>query len=99
MLFVIEEMPSKIYEKTPVLIHQMYYMIFGKYPDQIIVKSPSWKMRKEYEGPLSDEEFEKNLQTVKFTDSHQITKVQKLMKPVGKIFEAKDLEYENLRLS
>ncbi len=99
MFFVIKEMPSEIYINSEPLIYQLYYMIFGKYPDQPINKSPSWKMRQEYEGPLTDEEFEKNLQTVKFTDTHQLSKVQKIMKPVGKVFEARDIEYESFKLS
>ena len=90
----IEDYPSPMYKKTPYLISMMYKMIFNKYPDQRIIKAPSWKMREEYGGPLSDEEFEKSLQTIKFTDTHQYKKVQRLMNPVGRIFEVVDIDLD-----
>lgn len=88
----IEDSPSAIYKKTPYLISMMYKMIFGKYPEQKIIKSPSWRMREEYGGPLSDEEFEKSLQTIQFVDTHQCQKVQRTMNPIGRIFEVKDVD-------
>ncbi|MDD4930666.1 MAG: hypothetical protein PHG66_00735 [Candidatus Colwellbacteria bacterium] len=88
----IEECPSPIYKKTPYLISMMYKMIFGKYPDQKILKAPSWKMRSEYGGPLSDDEFERSLQTIQFTDTHQCQKVQRVINPVGRIFEVKEID-------
>jgi len=88
----IEECPSPIYKKTPYLISLLYKMIFGKYPDQKIIRAPSWKMREEYGGPLSDDEFEQSLQTIQFTDTHQLQRVQKLFNPVSRIFEVKDID-------
>lgn len=99
MIFVIEENPSAIYSKSLVLINKLYFLITGKYPDQKILKSPSWKMREEYGGPLTDEEYENNLQTVKITDTDQVIKLSKIMQPVGRVFEVREVESESLRLS
>lgn len=88
----IEECPSPIYKKTPYLISMLYKMIFGKYPDQKILKAPSWKMREEYGGPLTDNEFERSLQTIQFTDTHQCQRVQRTINPVSRIFEVKDID-------
>lgn len=93
MISCIEESPSPIYKKTPYLISMMYRMIFGKYPDQKIIKAPSWKMREEYGGPLSDDEFERSLQTIQFSDTHQCQKVQRATNPVGRIFEVQDIDF------
>lgn len=90
----IGESPSPIYKKTPYLISMMYKMIFGKYPDQKILRSPSWKMREEYGGPLSDKEFERSLQTIQFTDTHQCQKAQRAINPIGRIFEVKDNDFD-----
>jgi hypothetical protein len=88
----IEDSPSPVYKKTPYLITMMYKMIFGKYPDQKICKSPSWKLRDEYGGPLSDDEFERSLQTIQFTDTHQCRMVQMVTNPVSRIFELRDID-------
>jgi hypothetical protein len=88
----IEDSPSPLYKNTPYLISLMYKLIFGKYPEQKIIRSPSWKMRQEYGGPLSDEEFEKSLQTIQFTDTHQCRKLERLFNPVSRVFDAKDIE-------
>lgn len=88
---VIEDNPSPLYKKTPSLIPYLYKMIFGMYPKEKIIKSPSWKLREQYGGPLTDDEFVKNLQTIKFTDMHQISKMSRLMNPVGRVFRVSDV--------
>jgi len=50
------------YKETPQLINLMYYKIYNKYPQKIL-PAPSFKLRKEYNGCLSDEEYENLLQT------------------------------------
>ena len=87
----IDENPSHLYTKTPYLVPQMYKMIFGKFPSEQIFKSPSWRLRKEYGGVLSDEEFVKNLQTLKFTDTSQITKICRLNNPVGRVYKVEEI--------
>ena len=86
---VLEDSPSPIYKKSNHLMYILYKILFGKYPAQKIIRSPSWKMRREYGGPLTDEEFEKSLQEIKFTDMHHKFG---LLNPVGRIFEAIDCE-------
>lgn len=90
----IEDNPSPIYKKTPSLISLLYKKIFDVYPDQKILKSPSWKMRDEYGGPLSDKEFEQSLQTIQFSDTNQCQKVQRLLNPIGKIFDIKEIDLD-----
>ena len=94
MYLVMEENPSPLYKETTSLIPLLYKMIFGTYPKQKILKSPSWRLRQEYDGPLTDDEYEKCLQTIIFTDMHQIQKVQRLMNPVGKIFDVREIELD-----
>jgi hypothetical protein len=100
MYFVIWESPSHLYKETSMLIPMLYYDIFNKYPNQKILKSPSWKLRKEYGGPLSDEEFEKCLQKVEFTEIKQHSNIDELdlnenalkkIKPISKTIIAKEL--------
>ena len=88
----IDDNPSPLYKKTPSLIPKMYRMIFGKYPTEAIIKSPSWRLREEYGGVLSDEEFVANLQTLVFTDLNQIQKVLRRMKQVGRLFKVTEVE-------
>lgn len=91
MISVIEDNPSPLYKKTPSLIPKMYKMIFGEYPKEKIIKSPNWRLREEYGGPLSDEEFVANLQTIQFTDMHQVDKTLKIMNTVGRVFKVYDI--------
>jgi len=94
ILLCIEDSPSPMYTKTPLLIYKLYKMIFGVYPSQPILKAPSWKMREEYGGSISDFEYEKILQTIKFTDTHQVQKVQRLMEPQGRIFNVQNIDLD-----
>lgn len=91
MLSVIDDNPSPLYKKSRSLIPIMYKMIFDCYPKDKIIKAPSWRMRQEYGGCISDEEFVSNLQTIQFTDMHQIEKTLRLMNPVGRVFKVEDV--------
>ncbi len=71
MLLTIEENSSLLYKNSEMLMYKLYYMIFGHMPASKIIKAPSWRLRKEYDGPLLDEEYEKCLQTIEFVDTHQ----------------------------
>jgi hypothetical protein len=82
MLNVFNENPE-YYKNTPSLLYLMYYKIFGDYPNKTIIPAPNWRLRKEYDGPLTDEEFGNCLQTVKFIDSNQLQ-----VKCIGKLYEA-----------
>jgi hypothetical protein len=81
MITVFNERPE-IYRETPLLINEMYKRVFGNYPLAKITKAPSWRLRKEYGGPLSDEEFESSLQTINFIDTGQLR-----TKLAGRIFD------------
>jgi hypothetical protein len=88
---LIEDYPSPLYKKSASLIPKMYKKILGNYPKGKIIKSPSWRLLERYGGCISDEEFETNLQTIKFTDTNQISKTLKIMNPVGRIFNIEDV--------
>jgi len=94
ILLLIDENHSPLYKETLSLVPLLYKMIFGEYPKQKIIKAPSWRLRQEYDGPLSDEEYQKCLQTIIFTDMHQVHRVQRLMNPVGKIFDVKEVDID-----
>lgn len=83
----IETNQSPLYKNTPFLVPYMYKMIFGHFPKKRIIKSPSWRLRSEYGGPLSDEEYVNNLQTLEFIDMNQISKINKMLNPVGRVFK------------
>lgn len=50
----------------------MYKTIFGVFPQFSIIRSPSWKLRKEYGGPLSDEDYAKYIQNIPIIDTNQL---------------------------
>lgn len=89
---VIEDNPSPLYKKTSSLVPQLYKMIYDLYPKEKIIRSPSWRLREEYGGILSDEEFVTNLQTIQFIDMHQVDKIMRSMVPVSRVFKVVDLE-------
>jgi hypothetical protein len=90
----IEDNPSPLYKKTQSLVPQLYKIIFGHYPKEKIIRSPSWKLREEYGGILTDEEFVKNLQMLKIVDMNQVDKIMKSMIPCSRVFKVLELENE-----
>ena len=82
---------NPLYKKTRSLVPMMYKSIFGTYPKEKILKSPSWRLREEYGGPLTDEEFVANLQTIQFTDMNQVSRVLNSMNPVGRVFKVSEV--------
>ena len=81
----IKQDSSPKYKKTLSLIPTLYKCIFEEYPKENIIEAPSWRLRKEYGGPLTDDEYVKNLQVLKFTDTQQI------FRPVGRIFRVEEI--------
>lgn len=88
----ISEHPSPLYRNTPVLIDQLYYRIFNKYPKEKILPSPSWRHRQEYGGLLTDEEYSKSLQTLVIKDLHQVGDLFYLK---NRIYEIEDSKFIN----
>jgi len=84
ILTVIESNPH-LYRDTTTLMYKMYKKIFGKFPTSPILRSPDFRLRSQYGGPLSDIEYEKCLQTVKFVDTSQLK-----MYVIGRLFEVYD---------
>ena len=70
--FIEENSSNPIYQNSNNLIYLMYKQIFGWYPEQSFIRSPSWKLRKEYGGPLSDEDYDKYIQTIPIIDTKQV---------------------------
>ena len=67
-----ENRNNPLYQNSYNLIYFMYKTIFGVFPQQTIIRSPSWKLRKEYGGPLSDEDYSKYIQNIPIIDSNQL---------------------------
>lgn len=85
MLNVIKDSHNKIiFQQSNQLIYKLYEKIFGKIPSEKIIPAPSFRIRKEYGGDVSDKDFEKMLQTVEFIELEHL-----IMRPCIKIFENK----------
>jgi hypothetical protein len=69
--YIEENSYNPIYQNSNHLIYLMYKHIFGNYPNQPFIRSPSWKLRKEYGGPLTDEDYEKYIQTIPIIETKQ----------------------------
>lgn len=87
MYNVIEDNPSPLYKKSQLLIPHLYRIVFGEYPQSKIQRSPSWKLREEYGGCISDGEFVANMQIINFADTHQVERLNNCTRPVGRVFK------------
>lgn len=67
-----ENRQNPLYQNSYNLIYFMYKIIFGEFPQFTFIKSPSWKLRKEYGGPLSDDDYEKYIQNIPIIDTNQL---------------------------
>ena len=72
MVSFINDNYSPIYQNSSHLMYLMYKQIFGEYPTQPFVRSPSWRLRKEYGGILDDEDYNKYTQSIPIVDSKQL---------------------------
>ena len=72
MVSFINENYSPIYQNSSHLMYLMYKQIFGEYPTQSFVPSPSWRLRKEYGGILDDDDYNKYTQSIPIVDSKQL---------------------------
>lgn len=69
---IVNESTSALYRNSPYLINRMYYCIFQQLPfAEGIQPAPSWKLRKECGGSLTDEEYENITQLSVVTDTYQ----------------------------
>jgi hypothetical protein len=60
--FIEENNYNPLYQNSNHLMYLMYKHIFGYFPNKSFIRSPSWKLRKEYGGNLSNEDYEKFIQ-------------------------------------
>jgi len=67
--FIEENSYNPLYQNSNHLIYLMYKHIFGHFPNKPFIRSPSWKLRKEYGGILSDDDYDKFVQTVPIIES------------------------------
>ena len=59
----------------------MYKNIFGYFPNKSFIRSPSWKLRKDYGGNLSDEDYEKFIQNnIPIIESKQTKSISNQLK-------------------
>jgi hypothetical protein len=60
-----DNLNNNLYKDSSSLIYLMYKSIFGEFPIKMnLKKAPSWKLLKQYGGPLSIEEFRDMFNTV-----------------------------------
>ena len=85
MLSYIEDnIHNKLYTNSITYMLKLYYFLFGKYPESKIIKAPPFCCLQEYEGPLSETEYDNLLQRVEISDSKQI-----YMIPISRILNVK----------
>jgi hypothetical protein len=83
--YISENDHNKLYNNSITYMLKMYKLIFGKYPEKKINKSPPFYMRQEYGGALSDNEYERFTQSVEIIDTKQV-----LMHPVSRILDVRE---------
>ena len=79
--FIEENSYNPLYQNSYNYLYLMYKHIFGDYPYQPFIRSPSWKLRKEYGGPLNDEDYSKYIQSIPIVESKQIKTINNNIKP------------------
>ena len=79
--FIEENSNNPLYQNSYNYSYLMYKHIFGDYPSQPFIRSPSWKLRKEYGGPLTDEDYSKYIQSIPIIESKQIKTINNNIKP------------------
>lgn len=79
--FIEENSYNPLYQNSYNYLYLMYKHIFGNYPCQSFIRSPSWKLRKEYGGPLNDEDYSKYIQSIPIVESKQIKTINNNIKP------------------
>ena len=72
-----------LYLQTPHLIMKLYHALFHEFPEEPILPAPDWRLRREYGGVLSDEEFQSSLQSIQFQNTHQVIFI-----PIQGVYEA-----------
>ena len=79
--FIEEHSYNPLYQNSYNYSYLMYKHIFGKYPIQHFIRSPSWKLRQEYGGPLNDSDYDKFIQSLPIVESKQIKTINNNIKP------------------
>lgn len=79
--YIEENNYNPIYQNSHNLIYLMYKQIFGKYPSQPFMRSPSWKLRKEYGGPLDDDDYSKYIQSIPIVETKLINSIKNNIRP------------------
>ena len=79
--FIEENGNNPLYQNSYNYLYLMYKQIFGEYPSQPFIRSPSWKLRKEYGGPLNDDDYSKYIQSTPIVESKQIKTINNNIKP------------------
>lgn len=74
--YIEENSYNPLYQNSYSLIYLMYKQIFGEYPSQSFIRSPSWKLRKEYGGPLDDDDYNKYIQSIPIVESKLINTIK-----------------------
>lgn len=83
------------YKNSGMLLNKLYKSIFGHYPKQKIIPSPSWKLLQEYGGDWSIEEYRKNFQVVDYSCCWQYNK-NLPYGPVSELFLENKLEKDQI---
>jgi hypothetical protein len=79
--YIEENSYNPLYHNSYNYMYLLYKHIFGEYPSKPIIRSPSWKLRKEYGGPLDDNDYNKYIQSIPIIESKQIKTINNNIKP------------------
>lgn len=73
--YIDENSSNPLFMNSRYLMYLLYQKLFGSFPQNHIMKAPSWKLRKEYGGPFTDEEYEQCLQNISISESKQLRRI------------------------
>lgn len=86
MLSLIENEPKILYKNSKQLIYMLYSDIYQSKTPHEILKTPDYKLREDYGGVLSVEEYKKCIQRIKITDLNLFERLNRFTENTNKIY-------------
>jgi hypothetical protein len=86
--FIEDNKTNTMYNQSESLLKKMYYDLFPDYEIKLI-KSPHWRLLKEYGGDLTIDDFRKNFYKVEYINNNDYMTTFPTCKTIGILFEKK----------
>jgi len=88
LAFIEDQRHNPYYQYSKELMYQMYLKTIGR-SRATIYPAPSWRLLKEYGGPLNHDEFRQSFQTYAYVDKNVQLVTIPHIQPVGHLYERK----------